>query len=124
MSLSGVFSSGKVAVITGGADGIGLACARALVADGAAVVLAARTADRLANAADDLRAEFDGATVTTVACDVTDEASVAAACTAAAEVGPLRVVVANAGVGGQRVAMTAVPQTLRLRVHNSGDIAA
>jgi histidine phosphotransferase ChpT len=35
-----------------------------------------------------------------------------------------QVVVANAGVDGQRVAMTAVPQTLRLRVHNSGDVVA
>jgi NAD(P)-dependent dehydrogenase (short-subunit alcohol dehydrogenase family) len=91
--------SGQVALITGGGSGIGLACARSLVADGAAVVLAARTAERLATAADDLRAEFAGATVATVACDVGDEASVEAACTAAAEVGPLRIVVANAGTG-------------------------
>lgn len=34
-----------------------------------------------------------------------------------------RVVVANAGVDGQRVALSAVTQTLRLRVHNSGDAA-
>lgn len=90
---------GHVALITGGGSGIGLACARALVADGAAVVLAARNADRLASSADELRAEFAGATVATVSCDVTDEASVEAACAAANEVGPLRIVVANAGTG-------------------------
>jgi len=90
---------GQVALITGGGSGIGLACARALVADGAAVVLAARNGDRLASSADELRAAFDGATVATVSCDVTDEVSVEAACAAANEVGPLRIVVANAGTG-------------------------
>ena len=39
------------------------------------------------------------AAIGTVACDVTDEASVEAACAAAGEAGPLRIVVANAGTG-------------------------
>ena len=91
--------AGQVALITGGGSGIGLACARALVTDGAAVALVARNADRLASSADDLRAEFPGAVVSTVACDVTDEASVEAACAAVARVGPLTIVVANAGSG-------------------------
>ena len=39
---------GKVAAITGAASGIGLACARALLAQGARVVLIDRAADRLA----------------------------------------------------------------------------
>ena len=91
--------SGQVALITGGGSGIGLACARALAADGASVVLAARNIDRLASAAEDLRAEFPDVVAATVACDVTDEASVEAACAAAAEIGPLQIVVANAGIG-------------------------
>jgi len=88
-----------LALITGGGSGIGLACARALLADGADVVLAARNADRLAASATELRMEFPGALIDTVACDVTDEASVEAACAAAAAAGPLRIVVANAGTG-------------------------
>lgn len=88
-----------LALITGGGSGIGLACARALLADGAGVVLAARNADRLAAVADDLRVDHPGVTVVTVACDVTDEASVEAACAVAAASGPLRIVVANAGTG-------------------------
>lgn len=91
--------TGQVALVTGGGSGIGLACAGALVADGAAVVLAARNADRLTASADALRAEYPGAVVATVACDVTDEVSVEAACAEAATVGPLRIVVANAGTG-------------------------
>ena len=91
--------SGQTALITGGGSGIGLACARAFLADGAGVVLAARNVERLESSAEALRSEFDAAAVTTVACDVTDEASVEAACAAAAAAGSLRIVVANAGTG-------------------------
>lgn len=90
---------GQTALITGGGSGIGLACARALVADGAAVVLAARNGERLIGSADDLRAEFPGAQISSVTCDVTDEASVESACAEAAAFGALQIVVANAGTG-------------------------
>lgn len=94
----GVFA-GQVALVTGGGTGIGLACARALAVDGAHVVLAARNLDRLNEAADGLRASLPDASVSTVACDVTDEASVTGAVDHAAELGRLSVVVANAGYG-------------------------
>lgn len=60
-------------VITGGASGIGLATARAVVARGGQVVLASRDAERLASAATLL-----GSAATTQVLDVTDEAAVAA----------------------------------------------
>ena len=91
--------AGQVAMITGGGSGIGLGCARALVADGAHVVLAGRSVDRLTGGADALRGEFPDADITTVACDVTDEASVEAAMSTAAGLGRLTMVVANAGFG-------------------------
>lgn len=92
--------AGQVALITGGGSGIGLGCARELVVDGATVLLAARNTDRLASAAGELRALAEGgAAVHTVACDVTDEESVSAACATAAELGRFTMVVANAGFG-------------------------
>lgn len=47
--------AGKVALITGGSGGMGLACAHRLAAEGAAVALLARRADALAEAAEGLR---------------------------------------------------------------------
>jgi NAD(P)-dependent dehydrogenase (short-subunit alcohol dehydrogenase family) len=71
-----------------------------LVAAGATVVLAARNTDRLVSAADELRkVAAPGAEVLTVACDVTNEDSVSAACARTAEAGTFTLVVANAGFG-------------------------
>lgn len=46
--------TGKVAAVTGAASGIGLACTRAMLAEGAQVVLIDRAADRLATLCDEL----------------------------------------------------------------------
>jgi ribitol 2-dehydrogenase len=48
--------SGKVAAVTGAASGIGLACARAMLAEDAEVVLIDRAGDRLQTICDDLGA--------------------------------------------------------------------
>lgn len=60
----------KLVLITGASKGIGLACARAFVAEGARVALAARTVDVLHAAAAALRAA--GAQVLAVPADLTD----------------------------------------------------
>jgi NADP-dependent 3-hydroxy acid dehydrogenase YdfG len=62
---------GKVAVITGASSGIGEATAEALVAEGAAVVVAARREERLKDLVE--RIEGNGGRALAVACDVTDE---------------------------------------------------
>jgi NAD(P)-dependent dehydrogenase (short-subunit alcohol dehydrogenase family) len=92
---------GKAALVTGGATGIGLACARSLVRDGATVTIAARREDRLREAADALRDDASGgATVHWVTCDVTDESSVENAVARAAEpLAGLHIAVASAGTG-------------------------
>lgn len=96
---------GKTAMVTGGGTGIGLACARSLVRDGAAVTICGRRADVLDRAAADLRADAPEGTdpmvqVRTAVCDVTDEDAVARAVAAAADAsGALHLAVANAGYG-------------------------
>jgi len=62
---------GKVAVITGASSGIGEATAEALAAEGAAVVIAARREDRLAELVERIRG--NGGRVLAAVCDVTDE---------------------------------------------------
>jgi len=68
---------GRVALVTGASRGLGLAMARALAAAGAHVVLAARDAQRLAQAAQIIRA--CGGRADIEAFDLLDEAAVAAA---------------------------------------------
>lgn len=84
---------GRVAVVTGGAQGIGLACATLLIEAGARVVLLDRDAAALQVA----RAQLPPAHIR--ALDVTDEAAVKAAFSAiAAEQGGIHVLVNNAGL--------------------------
>jgi NADP-dependent 3-hydroxy acid dehydrogenase YdfG len=86
-----------VALVTGASSGIGAATARALAAEGAAVALLARRADRLR----DLQAEIeaDGGRALAVPADVTNADEVTAAVTGAVdEFGRLDTVVNNAGL--------------------------
>ena len=94
----------RVALVTGSSTGIGLAMARGLAQAGATVVLNARNAARLHDAAGALRAE--GLKAHAQAFDVGDSAAVDAAVAAIeAEVGPIDILVNNAGTT-RRVALT------------------
>ena len=89
--------AGTVALVTGASSGIGAATARALAAEGAAVALLARRADRL----DELKAEIEaaGGTALSTVADVTDAEQVAAAVAATVgKLGRLDTLVNNAGL--------------------------
>ena len=83
----------RVAIVTGGASGIGLACAHRLAAEGARVVIADLVADRASAAAQTI----DGAIG--LGCDVSDEAQVQACVQATVEhAGRLDIIINNAGM--------------------------
>jgi NAD(P)-dependent dehydrogenase (short-subunit alcohol dehydrogenase family) len=84
--------SGAVALVSGGASGLGAATARRLAADGATVVVA----DVQEELGEKVASEIDGAFVPT---DVTDASQVEAAVVAASEAGTLRALVNCAGIG-------------------------
>ena len=88
----------RVAVVTGANRGIGRAIAAALAGDGFDVAVTARDPATLADTV--AVVEKAGATALPLACDVRDEESIAAMAAAAAELGPVHTVVANAGVAG------------------------
>ena len=91
--------TGKTALVTGASRGIGLAIARALVADGYDVTLTARDAAKVEAAAAGL-VHPGGGRALGVACDVRDYAAVEDAVARTVDAfGSLDAVVANAGVG-------------------------
>ena len=93
--------AGKVAVITGGSRGLGLASARALVAEGCHVSICARGEERLADAAEELRdAAPSGIQVLPIVADVSTAAGVQTLIdTAAGTLGGIDVLVNNVGLG-------------------------
>jgi len=99
--------SGKVAVVTGGSVGIGLAIARGLAAEGVDLVVCARDAARLAAVAADLRQTY-GIRVAAVPADVASTAGVAAVVDAvAAEFGGADILINNAGTGSEETILGA-----------------
>jgi NAD(P)-dependent dehydrogenase (short-subunit alcohol dehydrogenase family) len=95
---------GKVALVTGASSGLGDSFARTLASRGAAVVAAARRADRLEKLVAEIRSA--GGTAHAVALDVAEPASVEAAVRRAAELaGPVDILVNNAGVADTRAAV-------------------
>jgi gluconate 5-dehydrogenase len=96
--MSGLFDlAGRVALVTGSAQGLGLAIARGLGEAGATIVLNDVVRDRLDAAVDRLRE--DGLDAHGELFDVTDAAQVDAGVTHVEErVGPLEILVNNAGL--------------------------
>ena len=85
--------NGKIAIVTGGASGIGKACASAFHAQGARVVIADLNADAAARAGSEFGGFGQGV-------DVTDEAALARLINRVErELGPVDIFMSNAGIG-------------------------
>ena len=110
--------AGRIAVVTGAGRGIGAATARALAEAGYDVVLAARTREQVERAAAQLTAAGRRAKATV--CDVTDESSVESLAREAARLGPVAVLVNNAGAAGSMpLARTTLEDWNRLLAANA-----
>ncbi len=94
--------SGKLALVTGGGQGIGAACTDALAEAGATVIIVELVPERLAARLEALRAA--GHDPRGYELDVTDSAAVAAlADRIAADIGPIDILVNNAGIARSRI---------------------
>jgi NAD(P)-dependent dehydrogenase (short-subunit alcohol dehydrogenase family) len=98
----------KKVLITGGSKGIGLACAKAFIAEGARVALVSRSEDNLKKAKSSLRDAY------TVAADLTDAAAAAAMVERVEkEFGPIDVLVNSAGAAKRTDAEDLTPAAWR-----------
>jgi NAD(P)-dependent dehydrogenase (short-subunit alcohol dehydrogenase family) len=97
--------AGKIAVVTGGASGIGLACCRELAAEHAQIVVLDRNLEAAQKAADDVGG-------VAWRCDIAVEEDVAAAASRIeAEIGAVSILVNSAGVVQGRLDPHSMPQS-------------
>ena len=118
--------NGKVALVTGGSDGIGKGTATSLCAEGASVVICARRQEVLDAAAEEIRAETGGE-VTPIQADVTSDEAVDALFDAIVEkYGRLDILVNNAGTSAAGLFETVSDEVWRydLELKLSGQSAA
>ena len=87
---------GRRAIVGGGSSGLGRASADALAAEGCDLLIWSRSDERLAAAADELRSTH-GVAVAHVSVDATQPGAAQAVAAAAEELGPIDIVVLNAG---------------------------
>lgn len=105
--------AGMAALVTGGAGGIGRSTARLLVADGAHVMIASRSAGHLQEVSDELGplAAEAGGSIRWTACDATDSDQVLAAVALAAEpTGRLDMAVSVPGGGAMAAVLDYEPE--------------
>jgi NAD(P)-dependent dehydrogenase (short-subunit alcohol dehydrogenase family) len=99
---------GKVAVVTGGNQGIGLAIARALVAEGCHLIITGRNQVTLARARKELARP--GISVLALGCDVRNPREVKAlAATIRKRFGQLHILINNAGISHRNLVVEKLP---------------
>jgi NAD(P)-dependent dehydrogenase (short-subunit alcohol dehydrogenase family) len=116
--VAGIDLSGRRAVVTGGASGIGIETARALAGAGAEVTLAVRNAEAGERTAADITATTGNKAVLVAPLDLADRASVAAF--VAGWDGPLHILVNNAGVMASPLMRTAEGWEMQFATNHLG----
>jgi NAD(P)-dependent dehydrogenase (short-subunit alcohol dehydrogenase family) len=112
-SSSGSRLLGKVAVVTGGSRGIGLAIASALVSEGCEVLITGRNQQTLEQAAAELGREGGNGRILAVECDIRDnEAVTRMFATVVKEFGRLDILVNNAGISQSAAPLHETPVKL------------
>jgi len=115
--------SGKRILVTGVTSGLGTDIARALAGKGAEVVLAARSQDKLDRTATDLAAQVPGARLHRLLIDLADLSSVRRAALHAESLGPIDVLINNAGVMATPYHRTVDGFELQLATNHFGPFA-
>jgi NAD(P)-dependent dehydrogenase (short-subunit alcohol dehydrogenase family) len=116
--IGGIDLTGRRAVVTGGASGIGIETARALASAGAEVTLAVRDAEAGERTAADLIASTGNKQVLVAPLDLADRASVTAF--AAGWDGPLHLLIDNAGVMAAPLMRTAEGWEMQFATNHLG----
>jgi NAD(P)-dependent dehydrogenase (short-subunit alcohol dehydrogenase family) len=119
--IAGIDLTGRRAVVTGGASGLGIETARALAGAGAQVTLAVRDTATGHRVAADIAASTAAAEVLVAPLDLSDPASVRSF--TAAWTGPLHILVNNAGVMAAPETRTAQGWELQFAVNHLGHFA-
>ncbi len=119
--IEGIDLTGRRAIVTGGASGIGIETARALAGAGAEVTLAVRNVAAGERTADDIIASTGNKQVLVAPLDLADRASVAAF--TAAWDGPLHILVNNAGIMACPEARTPEGWELQFATNHLGHFA-
>ncbi|HEY2174351.1 MAG TPA: SDR family NAD(P)-dependent oxidoreductase [Mycobacteriales bacterium] len=118
---AGIDLSGRRAIVTGAASGIGIETARALAGSGAAVTLAVRNLEAGKRVAEDIIATTGNDQIAVEALDLADRASVAAF--VALWDGPLHILVNNAGVMASPEMRTAEGWEMQFATNHLGHFA-
>jgi NAD(P)-dependent dehydrogenase (short-subunit alcohol dehydrogenase family) len=119
--VAGIDLTGRRAIVTGGASGIGIETTRALAGAGAEVTLAVRNLDAGQRTAEDIIASTGNKQVLVAPLDLADQASVAAFVTGWD--GPLHILINNAGVMASPLTRTPEGWEMQFATNHLGHFA-